>query len=137
MKKMFLLSLLLLSVLLAGIGSYLLIFQHQDPISRRTFDQLRLGMTETSVESIIGLAPGDYYTGSRGIGGGASRGPWGFTLIELGLAEGKIPLDWYSENGRGKVRRWWGNKYAIEVAFGPDRTAVGIYFVEIVKLDTD
>jgi hypothetical protein len=132
MKKNLFLVFLLLLLVVGGLGTYVFFSQQPGPIGPKTFDKLKLGMTEAKIESIIGLPPGNYYTGPRGIGGHASRGPWGVTLSWLGLAEEKIPLDWLTENGHGTVRRWWGNKYAIEVAFGPQKTAVGIYLLEVV-----
>jgi hypothetical protein len=94
-------------------------------------------MSQEEVEALIGLPPGDYFTGPRGIGGAMSRGPFGFQLEERGLPSDKLPATWRRKSTiggkQGTVRSWWGNDYAIQVAFDETNEAVGWYLLEVVS----
>src|SRR5262245_20652857 len=103
---------LFLGSLAIVIGIFVYIFLKKDPISPSSYARLTLGMTQYQVEKVIGLPPGDYYKGLRGVGG--SPGPWGHYIAELGLPQNSIPEDWYNA-AHPRVKRWWGNRYAIEV----------------------
>src|SRR5207245_476835 len=100
-------------VLLAfGVTVYLL--RLADPLRPGTFERLRLGMTEHEVRATIGLPPGDYYRGPRGLGGITSRGPFGLTIRSVGDAKKEHP----------RSCDWWGDRYAIAAGFDSRGAAV-------------
>ena len=126
MSKRLLIGLSVIALLFAG-GLWLA--WPQARIGHRNFQKIQEGMTQSQVEAIIGMPPGDYFTGFRGGGGMMSRGPFGFTREEKGLPEKKIPEAWYRN---GLVKSWWGNSHAIHVAFDKTGGAIAWQFQDVV-----
>ncbi len=86
MKKRWILGLSLLASLFVGVAW---LCWPQPRISPASFERIHEGMSQDQIEAIIGLPPGDYYTGPRGVGGSTSRGPFGFPCVEKGRPWGK------------------------------------------------
>ena len=119
MKKRWILGLSLLASLFVGVAW---LCWPQPRISPASFERIHEGMSQDQIEAIIGLPPGDYYTGPRGVGGSTSRGPFGFPCVEKGRPWGKQT---------GRVISWWGNDYAIEVSFDKSEKADGWYLLHV------
>jgi hypothetical protein len=92
-----------------------------DPITPRSFERLRLGMTAGDVQGVIGLPPGDYTRGLRGVGGPSSHVRFGFPLEEIGAGE----------HGQTVAKEWGGDYYAISVEFDRRGAAVACYLMEV------
>jgi hypothetical protein len=120
MNKRWILGLSLLASLFVGVAW---LCWPQPRISPASFERIHEGMSQDQIEAIIGLPPGDYYTGPRGIGGITSRGPFGFPCVEKGRPWGKQT---------GRVIIWWGNDYAIQVSFDKSEKADGWYLLHVV-----
>jgi hypothetical protein len=109
------------TVVLLAFGVTVRLLRLADPITARSFERLRLGMTEWDVQGVIGLPPGDYYRGPRGIGGVMSRGPFGSPLKQVGV----------SEQRRTVAKEWWGDYYAISVEFDRQGAAVACCLMKV------
>jgi hypothetical protein len=83
------------------------LFPPSDPIGPRSYERIRLGMAEGEVEEILGMPPGHYYTPPRG-----RLGPFGLPIEEKGR-----PPRGLSDAERPLTKEWWGDDYAVEVAF--------------------
>ena len=129
--------------LLIGLATTLLLslgiiwlFWPERQIGPATFHRIQEGMTAAEVEGLIGLPPGDYYTGPRSIGGVTSRGPYGWLREERGLPFREIPKTWHYESERkhetGCMKAWWGNDFAINVAFNKSDEVVSWQLFNVV-----
>jgi hypothetical protein len=92
-------------------------------------------MTRQQVEALIGLPPGSYYVGPEGAGGITSQGAYGSLMQCRGLPEDAIPEAWRRERdpqaNSAVVLRWWGNRYAIDVAFDESGAAVSWSLIDV------
>src|SRR5215208_1151131 len=88
------------------------------PICPDSFQRLELGMTQAEIEGVLGLLPGDYYTGPRQIG----RLPGPF--INRIQQKGERPS--YDD-----CAKWMGDYYFIGVAFDGDGKAVWYCLAEV------
>jgi len=132
MKKHWRLWLLLLFCSGMGLAWF---FWPQDPIGPASFRRIQLGMKQHEVEAIVGLPPGVFYTGPRGIGGVLSRGPFGSFREGKGVAWENTMVDRISK--RSTVATWWGNQFALQVAFDNDGDAVGVYLLGVTPAVRD
>jgi hypothetical protein len=103
----------------------------QPRIGPENFRRIQAAMTSQEVEEIIGLPPGDYYTGPLGVGGITSRGPYGLTREERGISDVEVPEAWRSGEGE-RVNSWWGNRYAIIVFLDEHNHAVRWELLDVV-----
>jgi hypothetical protein len=114
-------------VVLLLIWAFVLPFALPNQFGPAAYERIRLGMTESEVEEIIDMPDGDYYTGPRGFG--TLGGPFGHREAQEGLPDDALPhFGWGTYvTDRGDtitLKRWWGNEYAIVVAFDAKRGAV-------------
>jgi hypothetical protein len=86
------------------------------PIGPWNYHRIRAGMMVAEVEQIVGVSPGDHYLGPHGIGGMMSQGPFGLVCEQT---------DDFPDLRSPKEACWWGNHYAITVAFDQTGAAVG------------
>jgi hypothetical protein len=87
------------------------LFFSTDRISPQSYDRIMLGMTQEEVEAIIGLPPGDYYSGPMGVFG---RGP--FVLLTDAEGEGGM---------NSPMSFWRGDTWQINVTLNENREVVG------------
>jgi hypothetical protein len=105
-----------------------------DPINRRTFHSLELGMTLEQVEELIGLPPGTYQPQRPRLGGSFTPGYIGFIVEQSGLSDKDLPDRFRGQARDGRevtLAQWWGMYYAIRVAFDSTGVAVGLYLLEV------
>jgi hypothetical protein len=114
--------------LFSGIG-LTWFFWPEDRIGPANYRRIQVGMKQEEIEAIIGLPPGDYYTGPRGVGGLMSRGPFGFLRREKGLSVDNVCVGQIPDGFT--ARSWEGNHYSIQVLFNAERDAVGVYLWKI------
>jgi hypothetical protein len=105
-----------------------LFWPHSQRIAPDAYKQIEAGMNQAQIEVILGVPPGDYYTGPRGRGMGMFSERILVPMEHKGMASRDIPKSW-REDGRGPktgyVESWWGEDYLIEVAFDENGGAVG------------
>jgi hypothetical protein len=131
MGKRRLLYLAALAVCVAG----LVVLCWPRAISPTTYRKIRAGMNRQQVEALIGLPPDSYYVGPEGLGGRFSQGAYGSELEQRGLPQSAIPKEWFGqqdpEASAAVVLQWWGNRYAIDVAFDESGAAVAWRLIEV------
>jgi hypothetical protein len=99
-------------------------FGPSDPIGPRSFRRIREGMAEDEVSAIIGLPPGDYYSGPRG--DSAKEGPFGGLLKQWGREPPARGWGRRATDNPEIVREAWrGNRHVVNVYFDRDGKAVG------------
>jgi hypothetical protein len=128
MRKCVLLALVAIAVVVTTVAGLL---RPQPRIGPASFHRIQAAMTIQEVEEIIGLPPGDYYTGPLGVGGITSRGPYGFTREERGISDVEVPEAWRIREGE-HLNSWWGNRYAIIVLFDGHNHAVRWELLDVV-----
>jgi hypothetical protein len=98
----------------------------------RAFGRIRLGMTQSEVETAIGMPPGDYDT--KNFFKSLTSGPFGEYVSQSGLPDSSLPdannrpSPGYS--GKLTVHRWIWEDYWIWVAFDERDMVVGYYLLE-------
>jgi hypothetical protein len=117
-------SLLAVAVLTGVVLGAVWVLWPEPAIGPASYERIQLAMTQAEVEAVIGLPPGNYYRYPGGIPWNWKRGPFGFTREEKGLSlrhrSEQIPFE-----------HWWGNEYAIQVAFDPDGHAIGCALLDV------
>ena len=92
-----------------------------------TYERIRLGMSSSEVEAVIGVPPGDYDTKHAELA--PSMCPHGIYVRKHGLASECLP-----EGGdytkKLTVKHWTWNDYWIRVAFDESDAVVGCYLLE-------
>jgi hypothetical protein len=100
-----------------------------EPIGPLTYWRLHLGVTESEVEALLSQPAGEYRP-VRHIGGRTSPGVKEVPMAEKGQPREGLRHHWSgttTPDGRKvTMRQWWGESYAIDVAFDEHGTAVGI-----------
>src|SRR5262245_45130739 len=104
---------------------------NSQPIGPENYNRIGLGMSREEIEKIIGMPPGIYTTHPMSVGHAVTaEGPWGGLISEIGRPRSTIQKE---RGPKGRVSKWWGEHYAIEVAFDEQGLAVGCYLLEILR----
>jgi hypothetical protein len=114
---------LMAAVVAAVLATWLL--RPSDSIGPRSYQRIRLDMMEGEVEAILGTPPGNYYTPPRG-----RHGPFAFPIE----GKGRTPWD-PSDAERPLTKAWWGEDYALEVAFDQSGRVIGCSLWDVVHAD--
>jgi hypothetical protein len=96
-------------------------------------------MTEGEIAEILGCSSTEYRK-SRHIGGITSPGEAEVLYRETGLPFADLPKRFGEKARNGQnvtMRQWWGSGYAIDVAFGDDGAAVGVYLMKLRVVNWD
>jgi hypothetical protein len=80
-----------------------------DRLGPASYTRIREGMTEAEVFAIVGLPPGDYYTGPPR-SGGIGSGPFTHRDRQWGLNTDDF-----------RTKKWFGNRYMLEITFEDGR----------------
>jgi hypothetical protein len=125
-RRSVLCGLLLSSALLASIVGWGAWRAIAKPGPVRAYERLRLGMTLSEVEQVIGAPPGEYDDATLI----RSSMTFIYTLRESGISD-QIAYKSVA-NGRGglELQHWTWDDYCIEVALDDKGTVVGYYLLE-------
>jgi hypothetical protein len=121
LRRRCLVGLIALALAFAGLA---VVLGPSDPIGPKNYRRIRDGMAEDEVRAIIGLPPGDYYTGP--LGDGTKAGPFGGLLKQWGRQPAS--RGWgrrATDNPEMVCEAWRGNRHMVDVYFDRDGKAVG------------